>query len=83
MWGGAIRSNPVWWSGLQTLATTDQKGQGRKRIHRIVGKEIYSLNGAGSVRKSARGAGLFKPSKHDACPTYAVSLAVVSVRLWR
>jgi hypothetical protein len=40
MWGGAIRSNPAW-SGLQTLETTDQKRQGWKRIHKIVGKEIF------------------------------------------
>lgn len=69
MWGGAIRSNPAWFAGF---GDNGSKGTRQEKNSQDSWKRKFSPNGAGSVRKSAGGAGLFKSSKHDACPVYVL-----------
>ena len=71
VWGGAIRSNPAWFADF---GDNGSKGTRQEKNSQDSWKRNFSPNGAGSVRKSAGGAGLFKSSKHDT----AVSLAIVS-----
>ena len=80
MWGGAIRSNPAWWSGLQTLATTDQKGQGRKRIHKITGKENFHQTAPEASGRALEAQDYSSPPNMTPAQ-FTLSLAIVSVHL--
>lgn len=62
VWGGAIRSNPAWFADF---GDNGSKRTRQEKNPQDSWKRNFSTNGAGSVRKSAGGAGLFKSSKHD------------------
>jgi hypothetical protein len=58
--------------GFADFGDNGSKGTRQEKNSQDSWKRNFSPNGAGSVRKSAGGAGLFKSSKYDACPVYAL-----------